>query len=254
MKTNFLLVLGIFLMVGGSIGAFNVFDKGPAIPTGSNPDEVVVSAGAPISSDLSYADIAQISNPEQFVSKETAKVISEPGAGFLPLQLEAVQTVDVEEDGQKYKPTRIVIPTIELDAPIVEALSQQIKVNDKVFDQWLAPNDFAAGWQTNSATLGKKGNSVINGHHNIDGKVFEKLVDLNEGETIQLFSGDKEFDYVITNKMILKELNVDLETRLNNATWLMPSNDERITLVTCWPSYSNTHRLIIVAVPANNNP
>jgi LPXTG-site transpeptidase (sortase) family protein len=29
----------------------------------------------------------------------------------------------------------------------------------------------------------------------------------------------------------------------------MPSTDERLTLITCWPYETNTHRLIIVALP-----
>jgi len=36
---------------------------------------------------------------------------------------------------------------------------------------------------------------------------------------------------------------------LQNARWIMASSDERLTLVTCWPAYSNTHRLILVAKP-----
>ena len=36
---------------------------------------------------------------------------------------------------------------------------------------------------------------------------------------------------------------------MENAAWIMPSEDERLTLVTCWPYTSNTHRLIIVARP-----
>ena len=37
--------------------------------------------------------------------------------------------------------------------------------------------------------------------------------------------------------------------REENGRWIQPSDDERLTLVTCWPADSNTHRLILVAVP-----
>jgi sortase A len=40
-----------------------------------------------------------------------------------------------------------------------------------------------------------------------------------------------------------------LEIRMANAEWLGGTDDERLTLVTCWPQKSNTHRLIIVARP-----
>lgn len=40
-----------------------------------------------------------------------------------------------------------------------------------------------------------------------------------------------------------------VDVRMDNARWILPSTDERLTLVTCWPAKSNTHRLIIVASP-----
>lgn len=54
--------------------------------------------------------------------------------------------------------------------------------------------------------------------------------------------------------MIFPERDVPFETRLENARWILPSEDERITLITCWPYFSNTHRLIIVARPVDTKP
>jgi len=39
--------------------------------------------------------------------------------------------------------------------------------------------------------------------------------------------------------------------RRQNARWIAPTTDERLTLVTCWPYTGNSHRLIIVAKPAD---
>jgi LPXTG-site transpeptidase (sortase) family protein len=148
-----------------------------------------------------------------------------------------------------YIPDRIVIPNISLDAPIVGAPHTTVKLNGMTLEQWEAPDKFAAGWFSTSAPLGLPGNTVIDGHHNIYGEVFGHLVDLAEGDLIQVYSGDKIFDYRVTNKMILKELGEPLSVRLANAQWIEPSQDERLTLITCWPHYTNTHRLIIVARP-----
>lgn len=147
-----------------------------------------------------------------------------------------------------YAPERIVIPAINLDAPIIKAKSHLIKYQGYLFKQWLAPDEFAAGWQS-SATLGKPGNVVLNGHHNEYGEVFGGLVDLEVGDTIQVYSGSRVFNYEIANKMILPERDQPLSVRLANAQWIEPSTDERLTLITCWPKDNNTHRLIIVAVP-----
>ena len=39
------------------------------------------------------------------------------------------------------------------------------------------------------------------------------------------------------------------EQRVENAGWVLPTDDERLTLITCWPYESNTHRLVLVAKP-----
>lgn len=146
-------------------------------------------------------------------------------------------------------PDRIVIPAIQLDARILPADYELVQIGGQVFQQWDAPYEYAAGWQPTSAMLGVPGNTVLNGHHNIYGSVFSGLVNLSEGDLIQVFSGSTIFDYQVTNHMILPERDQPLSVRMENARWLAPSVDERLTLITCWPQDSNTHRLIIVAKP-----
>jgi len=142
-------------------------------------------------------------------------------------------------------PTRIVIPAIQLDAP-VETAGWHV-VNG--VSQWDVPNLFAAGWLMTSAALGKAGNTAITGHHNIDGEVFRGLVKLKPGDRITLYSNEVPFYYEITTRKILPERGQPEKVRLENARWIQPTEDERITLITCWPYTSNTHRLIIVAKP-----
>ena len=48
---------------------------------------------------------------------------------------------------------------------------------------------------------------------------------------------------------LLEEKGMPEEVRRSNAQWIAPTDDERVTLVTCWPYTSNTHRLVIVAKP-----
>ena len=83
--------------------------------------------------------------------------------------------------------------------------------------------------------------------------VFKDLHLLTEGEKIDLIGDDGiKYTYIVTNVMILPERDVPIKQRLDNARWIMPSLDERLTLITCWPSYSNTHRLIVVAKPESS--
>lgn len=146
-------------------------------------------------------------------------------------------------------PDRLVIPAIALDAPVTPAYTQLVQLHGEVFEQWLAPNWFAAGWQQGSAQPGEVGNTVLNGHHNIDGMVFANLHKLIQGDEIVVYSGDREYHYIVSQVMNVPERGMPLEQRQENARWVLPSTDERLTLVTCWPPESNTHRIIVVAVP-----
>lgn len=146
-------------------------------------------------------------------------------------------------------PGRIVIPQIGLDAPVINAPYQTIEVAGQTFEQWSAPGFYAAGWQEGSARLGEPGNTVLNGHHNIDGEVFGHLRDLQQGDEIIIYAGSRAFHYAVSQVMKLKERDAGIAQRQENARWVLSSTDERLTLVTCWPPASNTYRLIVVAVP-----
>lgn len=145
-------------------------------------------------------------------------------------------------------PVRLVIPAIGLDTPVQAATWWKVMYEGYVFDQWRAPKN-AGGWQTDSAWLGEPGNTVINGHNNEFGEVFRYLDKLNVGDFIYAYSVNNEYVYIVRNKMILLEAGASSKVRMENATWIGKSTDERLTLVTCWPYESNTYRLIIVASP-----
>lgn len=145
-------------------------------------------------------------------------------------------------------PEHLLIPAIDLYVPVVSAEYRYIDFEGKTYKQWEAPRGYVAGWQTDSAGLGVPGNTVLYGHHNIAGKVFENLYRLKVGQVIQMKSGEELFTYRIASTMILEEKFQPLEVRLDNARWILPSYDERITLITCWPQRGNTHRVVVVAV------
>jgi LPXTG-site transpeptidase (sortase) family protein len=146
-------------------------------------------------------------------------------------------------------PDRVVIPSIGLYAPITTVDKIPVQLDGETYHQWIAPRGFRAGWHADSALLGIGGNTVINGHHNAYGEVFQNLIDVQENDVIILSSGDDLFFYTVAVIAILEERFASIEQRLANASWIGPTDDERLTLITCWPETSNTHRLIIVADP-----
>jgi LPXTG-site transpeptidase (sortase) family protein len=150
-------------------------------------------------------------------------------------------------------PDRIAIPSIKLDSPIVPIGWYVVEQDGQQFSVWQVA-DYAVSWHKTSAYPGHGGNVVLNGHHNIKGEVFRYLVDVDIGDRILLYAGEQVYFYAVEQKMILKEKGETSEVRRQNASWIAPTDDERLTMVTCWPYTNNTHRLVIVAKPAPPPP
>lgn len=241
-SANFYIIAGLFVLIISSVGIFGMAKQ--------NSSKIEKSAFR------YYIKASQTINPVLSTPDVQSTIeTSNNGGKVAPayLQMDAnnyfVDSTLRPELSHPNIPTRIVISKIKLDAPVIVTDFNHTNVDGETFGQWQAPNEFAAGWHPDSALLGELGNTVINGHHNAYGEVFGKLVDLNPGDIFSVFAGDKEYKYIIANRMILPERYEDAATRLENARWLARSEDYRLTLVTCWPKETNTHRLILVARP-----
>jgi sortase A len=145
-------------------------------------------------------------------------------------------------------PTRLVIKSVGIDTPVMPVAWTVVEQNGLEFSVWNVA-DYVAGWHQTSALPGQPGNTVLAGHHNIKGEVFRYLVDVQEGDEVDLYVGDTVYPYFVEQKLILKEKGEPPEVRRQNAQWIAPTNDVRVTLVTCWPYTNNTHRVIVVARP-----
>jgi LPXTG-site transpeptidase (sortase) family protein len=215
------------------------------------PEGSMEKLQAPSASFLATARF--IVTPSSFLEVNRDLLLSEMyAADMLYPDIPAVEIPAPSKPAAPEIPIRLIIPAIELDAPVLTSEAEIVQIMGKPFQVWHAPEEFATGWHVSSAPLGVPGNTVLNGHHNIYGEVFRRLVELEQGDEIILKSEYRTFSYTILNKMILPEKYAPLEERVRNSQWILPSEDERLTIVTCWPYESNTHRLILVAQP--NNP
>ena len=167
-------------------------------------------------------------------------------------------------------PVRLVIPDLKIDVPVVEMGWRVVQTADGPRSDWVIPKN-EAGHHINSALLGDEGNVVISGHNNIYGEVFKPISfawdnatriqvdsftdrsDLLNGRTIELFdAAGQEFKYTIAAFYRLKDTGVSAEQRIANGRFMEPTDQAQVTIITCWPPTSNTHRLVVVAVPATN--
>jgi LPXTG-site transpeptidase (sortase) family protein len=203
-------------------------DQVPAAEGGSTRDDNVVPASPTI-----LPNTAEL-NPEQGLDANLAGTSAADSSS---------------PDRKSWTPEFISIPSIQVQAPIVPVAHTEIEYKRQVFQQWQAPDFYAAGWHNTSARLGAAGNTVLNGHHNAFDEVFRDLIEVQEGDLIHLTSGDRIFTYQVGLKLVLNERFKPVDVRLANAQWILPSQDERLTLISCWPYESNTHRVILVAIP-----
>jgi len=150
---------------------------------------------------------------------------------------------------------RLVMPWLRLDVPVME-MSWQVKdTPDGPVSEWVVP-DNAAGHHINSASLGEIGNIVISGHNNIKGKVFKpisvafdpKQPDKFLGEPIQVIAADgRTFNYVVKTIHFFLEKGATLAERQANGRVMEATSETMLTIITCWPPNSNTHRIVIQA-------
>lgn len=121
-------------------------------------------------------------------------------------------------------PTRIVIPKIGVDAPVVEG------------DGWEELKR-GVGHHIGSANPGERGNMVLSGHNDIFGEVFRDLDKLDLGDEIIVYAGEEPYRYIVKAKKIVEPTDVSV---------MAPTTTPIVTLITCYPYRIDTHRLIIV--------
>lgn len=156
------------------------------------------------------------------------------------------------QDDPAAPPTRIVIPAIGVDAPVIPVSRYTLEVAGRAQMGWNVPDRYAAGWHETSAPLGRSGNTVLNGHNTTNGEVFRDLYTLRPGDVVIVYSEETSYTYTVSQTLILPEAGQPLEVRRSNARYIMPTEDERLTLVTCHPYGSLRNRLIVIARPVQS--
>jgi len=177
-------------------------------------------------------------------------LFAEEGVGDLPAPSPTAEVPSPTPAGRS--PTTITIPAIGLEAPVVVTTWETVNVGGVEQAVWTVPAMRAAGWHQGSAPLGVPGNTVINGHNAGNGEVFRDLYRLEPGARVILAAGDISFSYEVSEVLLLPEMGQPLEVRQANARYIQPTDDERVTLVTCHPYGSLQNRLIVIARPVGD--
>ncbi len=108
--------------------------------------------------------------------------------------------------------TRISIPKIDLSAIVVEGTDHHALK--------LGPGHLAG-----TSHAGAEGNAVITAHRDT---FFRHIVELKKGDLIMVQRDGLTFTYEVSSQRIVKPDDVSV---------IQPTNDNRLTLITCYPTY-----------------
>ena len=144
----------------------------------------------------------------------------------------------------------IHIPSLGIEAPIVPVSWRLEQREGQTVGVWDTVEG-AVGYHLGSAPLGGGGNCVLSGHsRSEEGGVFYGLWELAPGDQVVLTAADgAQYVYLVREVVKVRELGAALDERLAHAVYMDPTDEPRLTLITCWPDWAYTHRVIVIAAP-----
>lgn len=171
-----------------------------------------------------------------------------PPLPLLNWQQAAPPALPVDDPVWRSSITRLVIPAISLDSPVVPVGWKVQEVNGQTVAVWEVAR-YAVGHHFGSANPDEGSNIVLAGHSGGFGAVFRRLLELQPGDEVVLYGAGRQHLYVVEEILLLPEIGIPFEERLHNAVYMNPTDEERVTMITCWPVRVYDHRVIVLARP-----
>ena len=119
--------------------------------------------------------------------------------------------------------SRIVIPSIEVDAPVTEGTD------------WESLR-YRVGHHPGTADPGQRSNMVLAAHNDVYGEIFRYLPDVPLGEIVTVYAGEQVYRYRITDRRIILPNQVEV---------MAPTTGPTLTLISCYPYLIDTHRIVL---------
>lgn len=120
---------------------------------------------------------------------------------------------------------RIQIPTIHVDAPIVQGTGdEQLK---KGVGQFIG-----------SANPGDQNNLVLSAHNDIFGEIFRDLDLLQKGDQIIIYTSQRSYTYIVDDTEVVEPTRVEV---------MAPTSKAIVTLISCYPYRVDNKRIVVTA-------
>jgi LPXTG-site transpeptidase (sortase) family protein len=168
-----------------------------------------------------------------------------------PLAQIPIPKSDIEKAADQFYGQRAIqqisIPSLGVESKVIP-VGWRIQFEDEIQSsefEWDSPGA-DVGWVITSALPDETGNVILYGHNNLYGKIFEHLADLVKGDKVYLQTGNQRWEYEVRYNLVLPILGASRDQLKSYQKYLHPTQDARVTLISCWPPISNTHRVVII--------
>jgi LPXTG-site transpeptidase (sortase) family protein len=154
-------------------------------------------------------------------------------------------------------PTGIQIPAIDLEAAIVPVSPFSSTTSSGEIRWAWETAEYAVGHLDRTATPGAGGNVVLAGHNNTKGEVFRDLSRLKVGDVITVATRSDLHPYIVTEVTIIPYRKDPVAGEATLQRYMAGTTTERLTLLSCYPYWTNSDRIVVVAEPppsARANP
>jgi len=176
-----------------------------------------------------------------------------PALPVLNWQAQPTPVLPVDDPVWESQITRLVIPSIALDSPVVAVKWKVQWIGGQLMTVWEVAR-YAVGHHFGSGNPGGGTNIVLAGHSAGFGGVFRRLIEVQPGDEVVLYAAGRQYLYMVEQVLVVKEIGVPFEERLRNAAYMAPTDEEQVTLITCWPIRVYDHRVIVMARPYQAEP
>lgn len=121
--------------------------------------------------------------------------------------------------------TRIVIPSIGVDHPVVEGDDWEVLKQGVGHTPW-------------SANPGQSGNCILVAHNDIFGEIFRRLPEIELGDEIFVHTRTQVYRYLAKATHIVEPTQVEV---------MYPTNHPVLTLISSYPYLEDTQRIVVIA-------
>jgi sortase A len=144
--------------------------------------------------------------------------------------------------------TRLVIPSLGIDTPVAEVGWRLKQTAEAILGEWDTVAG-AVGFLRGSADPGTVGNCVLAGHSmDSDGSGLSELYRIPIGDVLVLYNAaGSEYTYVVEGILTVDETGATVDEKRQHARLLDPTDQPVLTVVTCWPAWSYTSRVVVRA-------